>query len=69
MSFMSRLEEIEEAAGQLSPEEQQELLLFLASRLRSEGRTLPPPREFSREQIASWISDDEAGYRRFLEGE
>lgn len=69
MSFMSRLEEIEEAAGQLSPEEQQELLLFLAFRLRSEGRPLPPVRTFSREQIEGWISDDEAGYRRFLEGE
>lgn len=69
MSFMSRLEEIEEAADQLSPAEQQELLLFLASRLRSEGRTLPPPREFSSEQIASWISEDEAGFRRFREGE
>jgi len=69
MSFMNRLAEIEEAAEQLSPEEQQELLLFLASRLRSEGRTLPPPREFTRDQIASWISEDEAGYRRFLEGE
>jgi len=69
MSYMSRLEEIEVAAEQLPPEEQQELLLFLASCLRSGGRPLPPPREFSPEQIASWISEDEAGYRRFLEGE
>jgi hypothetical protein len=65
---MSRLAEIEGAADQLSPEEKQELLLFLASRLRAQGRTLPPPRKFSREQIAEWIAEDEEGYRRFLTG-
>lgn len=65
---MSRLEEIEKAADQLSAEEKQELLLFLASRLHGEGRKLPPPREFSREQIAAWIAEDEEGYQRFLAG-
>ena len=65
---MSRLEEIENAADQLSVEEKQELLLFLASRLRAQGRTLPPPREFSREQVAAWMAEDEEGYRRFREG-
>jgi dsDNA-binding SOS-regulon protein len=64
---MSRLEEIENAADQLSAEEKQELLLFLASRLRAPDRTLPPPREFSREQLAAWIAEDKEGYRRFRE--
>jgi len=65
---MSRLEEIETAADQLSAEEKQELLLFLACRLRAQGRRLPPPREFAREQVAAWIAEDEDGYRRFRAG-
>jgi hypothetical protein len=65
---MSRLEEIEKAAAQLSAEEKQKLLLFLATRLRARGGTLPPPREFSREQVAAWIAEDEEGYRRFSAG-
>ena len=64
---MSTLAEIEAAADSLPTEQKQELFLFLAARLRGAGR-LPPPREFSREQIQSWIADDEEGMRRFLEG-
>jgi hypothetical protein len=45
----------------------QELFLFLVARLRGAGQ-LPPPREFSREQIEAWIADDEEGMRRFREG-
>lgn len=63
---MSTLAEIESAADSLSPEQKQELFLFLAARLRGAGQ-LPPPREFSREQIAGWIADDEDGMRRFRE--
>jgi hypothetical protein len=65
---MSTLTEIEAAADQLPPEEKQELILFLATRLRATGAELPPPRTFSREQIAQWIADDEEGYRRFVAG-
>jgi hypothetical protein len=43
---MSTLSEIETAADSLTPEQKQELILFLASRLRSNGAQLPPPRQF-----------------------
>jgi hypothetical protein len=62
---MSTLAEIEAAADTLPAEQKQELILFLAARLRVAVGELPPPREFSREQIEQWIADDEEGYRRF----
>ncbi len=64
---MSTLTEIQAAADSLPSEQQQELFLFLAARLRGAGQ-LPSPREFSREQIEAWIADDEQGMRRFREG-
>lgn len=66
---MSKLAEIEAAADALPAEQKQELILFLAARLRAGTGELPPPREFSREQIDQWIADDEEGYRRFLDGQ
>jgi hypothetical protein len=60
---MSTLAEIEAAAEQLPAEEKQELILFLAARLRATGFELPPPRMFTKEQVAQWIADDEEGYR------
>ena len=65
---MSTLAEIEAAADGLPPEEKQELILFLATPLRRAGVKLPPPRKFSREQIASWIAEDEQEMQRFREG-
>jgi hypothetical protein len=65
---MSTLAEIEAAADALAPEQQQELMLFLAARLRARGAGLPDARKFSREQIATWIEEDEADMRRFREG-
>ena len=65
---MSTLAEIEKATEALPPEQQQELLLFLATRLHGRGGALPPPRDIPREQIEKWIADDEAGHRRFLAG-
>lgn len=65
---MSKLEEIEAAAEALPPEEKQQLLLFLAARLRTQGTRLPEPRKFPREQMAGWITEDEADLRRFREG-
>jgi hypothetical protein len=61
---MSTLAEIEAAADSFPPEEKQELLLFLASRLRSSRARLPAPRQFSTEEIASWIAEDEADLKR-----
>jgi hypothetical protein len=44
----------------------EELLLFLATKLRAQTGDLPTPREFSRDQLQRWIAEDEAGYARFL---
>ena len=60
MNPMSTLEEIEAAADALPAEEKQELMLFLASRLRSSGAPMPDPRKFTREEMARWIAEDEA---------
>ncbi len=64
---MSTLPEIEAAADALSPQQKQELLLFLAARLRAHGVMLPPPRKFSSQQITDWVAQDEADMRRFRE--
>lgn len=65
---MSTLAEIEAADDALPPQQKQELLLFLAIRLRAEGAPLPEPRKFSRQEVATWIEEDEADMRRFCEG-
>jgi hypothetical protein len=65
---MSTLAEIKAAADTLPPEQKQELLLFLVTRLRAEGAPLPELRKFSRQQIVGWIEEDEADMRRFNEG-
>ncbi len=66
---MSTLAEIEAAADALPANQKQELIVFLATRLRAEAGELPPPREFDRKQIEQWIADDEDGFRRFLAGQ
>ena len=65
---MSTLAEIEAAVEALSPEQKQELILFLVARLRADGAKLPPPRKFSREQMGAWIAEDEADMERFRRG-
>ena len=65
---MSKLEEIEAAVESLPPEEKQELMLFLATRLRAQGVKLPEPRKFSSEQMAAWAAEDEADMTRFRDG-
>ncbi len=64
---MVTLAEIESAAAGLSPAEKQELMLFLASRLRAEGAALPEPRTFTSEEMTGWIAEDEADMRRIRE--
>ncbi len=66
---MSTLAEIEQAAGTLAPKEQQELLLFLAERLRAQRAELPEPRLFALEQLQAWMDEDEADLRRFDAGQ
>ena len=62
---MSTLSEIEAVADALSREQKQELLLFLAARLRAEGAAVPEPRTFAREEIAEWMAQDESDLERF----
>ncbi len=66
---MSTLADIEAAADALPPEQKQELMLFLAARLREDGSRLPDPRKFTRELMAAWIAQDEADMCRFREGQ
>ena len=61
---MSTLAENEQAADKLPADEKQELMLFLGARLRAGGALLPEPRKFSRDQIQSWIAEDEAALRQ-----
>ena len=65
---MSNLAEIEAAAEALPPEQKQELMLFLATRLRAQGTRMPEPPKFSHEQTANWIAEDEADMQRFRDG-
>ncbi len=65
---MSTLAEIEAAADALTPEQKQELMLFLAARLRAQNARPPEPRKFSHDQMAHWIAQDEADMQRFREG-
>lgn len=64
---MESLLDIENAVEQLKPSELEELFLFLATRLRSQGGDNPPPRNLGKERIESWIQEDEAAYRDFRE--
>jgi hypothetical protein len=65
---MTTLSEIEAAAEQLPPDQQQELLHFLGARLHATRGTIPSARDIPLGQIEAWIAEDEAGYRRFREG-
>ena len=64
---MSTLTEIDSAAKALPIEQQRELFISLASRLRAEPDALPEPREFSNVQMLRWIEQDEADMKRFRE--
>jgi len=64
---MSTLAEIEAAADSLPDEQKQELLLYLAARLRSPDARIPEPRKYSREQMAAWIAQDEKDMQRLRE--
>jgi hypothetical protein len=63
---MSSLAEIELAADSLSPEEEEELLRFLAIRLRKQ-RLQTAPRICSDEELAAMLAEDERLLTRKLE--
>jgi hypothetical protein len=65
---MMTLDEIENAASELPASKRTELLLFLAESLRKEHAPLPKPREFSKEQLQTWMDEDEAAMRQFRTG-
>jgi hypothetical protein len=56
------LADIKTAVEGLSAAEKQELLLFLAARLRRERLRAPEPRRFSAETLRGWIAQDEADF-------
>jgi len=60
---MSTLAEIESASDSLSAEEKEELLRFLAMRLRKE-RVAPEARLYSAEEMAAMLAEDEADSAR-----
>jgi hypothetical protein len=64
---MSTLAEIESATDALLPEQKEELLLFLAERLRVERSDAPQSRKFSKTELQGWMAEDEADMVRFRE--
>ena len=64
---MSTLAEIETAAHSLSSEEKEELLRFLAMRLRKD-RAMPKLRIYSDEELATMLAKDDADGERFRQG-
>ena len=64
---MSTLMEIEQAAVKLPAEEQKQLLRFLLRVVPVNEAELPGPRNFSEEEIQSWLAEDKESMRRFRE--
>ncbi len=64
---MNTLAEIEAAAELLPSEEKEQLLRFLAMRLRQD-RALPQPRLYSDEELVTMLAEDEADGERFRQG-
>lgn len=61
---MSTLAEIERAAAALPPKDKERLMLILGAQLRAERASSTEPRRFTREQIQSWIAQDQAALRQ-----
>ena len=64
---MSTLAEIETAADSLSTEEKEQLLRFVAMRLRKD-RAMPEPRIYSDAELAAMLAEDENDGERFRQG-
>ncbi len=63
------LADIKRAADALPPEQKQELILFLAARLRASGAQTATPRIYPPEELAAMIAEDEADMERFRRGQ
>ena len=66
-SEVSTVQEIEAAADLLPADKKEELLRFLAVRLRKD-RAQPQPRIYSAEEVAAMVAEDEEGFRKFKAG-
>jgi hypothetical protein len=62
---MNTLADIASASEVLSAQEKQQLMLFLADRLREEGTSLPALAGNSSGILTDWMAEDEAAMRRF----
>lgn len=60
---MSTVPEIERAIRQLSAEDKRRLMFAIASDLRAESGPLPPPRQFTVEEMTGWMDEDEQAMR------
>ncbi|HUB24721.1 MAG TPA: hypothetical protein VL992_04765 [Tepidisphaeraceae bacterium] len=65
---MSSLREIEAAVDSLLPDQRQELLIYIAAKMRADRSAIPQPRDFTGQQINTWIQEDESDMRRFRDG-
>jgi len=61
------LADIERAAVKLPALEQQKLLRFLLRVVPMDEAEMPAPREFSDDEIQSWLAEDEMSTRRVRE--
>jgi hypothetical protein len=62
---MTTLADIEAAIDALPASEKQQLLLYVAARLKAQGAALPDARALWRDQKTDWLAEDEAEMRRF----
>jgi hypothetical protein len=65
---MTTVAEIEKAVTQLPKQDREHLLRVIAASLDAEEPQMPPPRDFSVDQINQWIDKDEQAMRRFKDG-
>ena len=63
------LAEIQTAADALSPDEKQQLMQFLAARLRAHRAPVSQEFPWRPEKGTDWMAEDEAAMRRFRPGE
>ena len=62
---VTTLAEIETAAEALSDAEKQQLMLYLAARLKAQGGSLPETPAHPCERASDWMAEDEAAMRRY----
>ena len=61
---MSTLDEIKAAISELPRSDVNQLMRFMFQQFPATPEQMPPPRDFSEEQIREWIEEDEAAMER-----